>query len=96
MGRLKKVDRQALRNELVERASRADLTVPEAIRMARHVAAKTQPEFARLVGVSVRVLRELERGTGNPTLGTLEKIFAPFQLEVAVRLRGARRDSEGA
>lgn len=59
----------------------------DAVRMMRKIAGRTQVEYARTVGVSPRILIELERGIGNPTLKTLAKILAPFGLEVGLRRR---------
>lgn len=79
--------RRALREELFARIDRGDISLVEAVKTMRKIAGKTQTEYARLVGVSPRILIELERGLGNPTLQTLAKILAPFQLEVTVRRR---------
>ena len=51
----------------------------------RKIVGRTQVEYARLVGVSPRILKEIERGLGNPTLETLRKILRPFRLDVGVR-----------
>jgi transcriptional regulator with XRE-family HTH domain len=83
----KKVERAALRTELYERAARGDLRLVEALRMMRKIAGKTQAEYAQLVGVSPRVLIDFERGAGNPTVKTLEKMLRPFNLELTVRRR---------
>ncbi len=77
--------RAALRDELYERAGRADLTLVETVKMMRKIAGRSQAEYARLVGVSPRVLIEFERGIGNPTIKTLLKLLAPFGLELTVR-----------
>jgi transcriptional regulator with XRE-family HTH domain len=79
--------RSALRRELYERMDRADLGLVEAVRMMRKIADKTQEEYARMVGISPRVLKDFERGVGNPGLRTLERILAPFNLELTVRRR---------
>lgn len=83
--RLEKDRRAALREELYERIDRGDVTLTEALKMMRRIAGLTQPEYARLVGVSARVLIEFERGIGNPTVKTLERIFAPFGVELTLR-----------
>ena len=80
-------DREALRRELYERIDRGDVGLVEAVRMMRKVAAKTQAEYARLVGISPRVLIDFERGVGNPGLKTLGRILAPFDLELTVMRR---------
>lgn len=86
----KKERRRALRDELYARVERGDIALVEAVRLMRKIADKTQAEYAELVGVSPRVLMELERGVGNPTLKTLAKLLAPFDLEVTVRRRPRR------
>ncbi len=59
-------------------------SLPNTIRKMRKVTGLTQPEYARLVGISHRVLIDLERGVGNPTLKTLEKIASPFGLHIGL------------
>ena len=83
----KKAKRQTLRRELYERVGRGDITIIEAVKMMRKIADRTQIEYAHDVGVSPRVVIELERGIGNPTMKTLAKIFAPFGLELGLRRR---------
>jgi DNA-binding XRE family transcriptional regulator len=83
----RKARRAALRQELYDRINAADLDLVEAVRIMRKVAGKSQAEYARLVGISPRVLIDFERGVGNPTLETLRKILAPFALELTVRRR---------
>lgn len=82
-----KEKRRALRDELYEAIARGDISIPEAVRTMRKIAGRTQAEYARLVGISPRILIELERGIGNPTLKTLAKILAPFDLQVGLRRR---------
>ena len=77
--------RAALRNELYARVDAGDLTLVEAVKRMRKIAGRSQAEYARLVGVSPRVLIEFERGVGNPTVKTLQKLLAPFGLELTVR-----------
>lgn len=80
-------DRSELRRQLYERSERADLGLVEAVRMMRKIADKSQTEYARMVGIAPRVLADFERGVGNPGLKTLERILAPFNLELTVRRR---------
>ncbi len=86
---MKPEDRTELRRQLYERIGRADVGLVEAVRMMRRIADKTQVEYARMVGISPRVLADFERGVGNPGLKTLERILAPFNLELTVRRRRA-------
>lgn len=84
----RRAQRAAFREELYDRIKAADLDLVDAVRMMRKVAGKSQAEYARLVGISPRVLIDFERGVGNPTLETLRKILEPFALELTVRRRG--------
>ena len=64
-------------------------SLPATIRRMRKAVGLTQSEYAKLVRVAPRVLIDLERGVGNPTLKSLEKIAAPFGLRVGlVRKKG--------
>jgi len=77
--------RAELRRVFYARVDKGDIGLVEAVKTMRKIAGKTQVEYARLVGVSPRILMELERGTGNPTLETLRKILRPFRLDVGVQ-----------
>jgi len=87
----KREAREELRRELYDRIERADVGLVEAVRLMRRIADKTQVEYARMVGISPRILKEFERGAGNPGLKTLERILAPFNLELTVRRRRSSR-----
>ena len=84
--------RQALRDVLRERAARGDLTLVEALRLMRAIAGKSQADYARMVGVSPRVLIDFERGVGNPTLRSILLMLRPFGMELTVR-RSRRPDT---
>jgi DNA-binding XRE family transcriptional regulator len=61
------------------------LSLQDAVKKMRAITGLTQPEFAKHRGVSLRVIRELEKGGGNPTVGTINQIAGIFSLEVALR-----------
>jgi DNA-binding XRE family transcriptional regulator len=61
-------------------SGRIDLA--DAVRRMRHLSGLTQPQFARHRGISVQALRQIEAGTGNPTVKTLDAIAAVFGLRV--------------
>lgn len=44
----------------------------------------TQQEVAELSGVSLRLIRELEAGRGNPGLNQLEKLVAVLNLQLVL------------
>lgn len=63
--------------------ARGDIDVREATRQMRKILGMNQKDYARKVaGISPRILSEFERGSGNPTLATLEKIASPFGLKI--------------
>ena len=87
--------RAAERRALYERAKRGELSLVEAVRMMRKIAGKTQAEYARMVAVSPRVLIDFERGVGNPTLRSMQRMLTPFGFELTVRKLAAADASEG-
>ncbi|WP_432822548.1 helix-turn-helix transcriptional regulator [Trichloromonas sp.] len=59
------------------------LTLGQATRRMRKIVGMTQTEYAeKILKIYPRVLMEIERDRGNPTLETLEKIARPFGLKV--------------
>lgn len=81
----RKQHREELRQLLYERSARGELGLVEAVKLMRKIADKTQAEYAKLVGVSPRVLIDFERGVGNPTLRSLERMLRPFAMELTIR-----------
>ncbi len=61
------------------------LSLVDTVRAMRKIAKMTQAEYAKFVGVAPRIIIDLERGVGNPTLKSLEKISHPFRLKVKLR-----------
>ena len=61
------------------------LTLGQATRRMRRIVGLTQVEYAeRVLKIYPRVLMEIEKDRGNPTLETLEKIARPFGLKVGL------------
>jgi DNA-binding XRE family transcriptional regulator len=82
----KNVDKDQLRQrraELYEAITRGAMTLQQAVKEMRAISRLTQAEFAAHRGVSTKVIKEIEGGTGNPTVNTLNRIGAFFGLEVA-------------
>ena len=50
----------------------------------RKMTGLTQAEFAQHRGVSRRVIQDIERGTGNPTVESLNSIAKLFGLQVGL------------
>jgi putative transcriptional regulator len=70
------------RRNLAERAHHGALRLPEAVAEIRKSVGMTQEEFARTLGLTRRQVAEVEAGTANPTLETLEKIGRLFGFAV--------------
>jgi DNA-binding XRE family transcriptional regulator len=70
------------RNQLLESAASADLSLTEGVREMRAIAGMTQDEFAQHRGVSARVIKAIELGQGNPTVATLNRIGEFFGLQI--------------
>lgn len=66
------------RRTLAERARTGDFMLPRAVSDFRKGFGMTQEELAKTLEPSRRQVAELETGTANLTLGTLEQIDRPF------------------
>jgi transcriptional regulator with XRE-family HTH domain len=78
----KEIARQR-RADLYEAVNRSELSLQETVKRMRQISRLTQPDFAAHRGVSAKVIKEIERGIGNPTVNTLNRIGQFFGLEVA-------------
>ena len=58
------------------------LTIAEAVAAMRKISRLTQVEFAKHRGISVQALKQIEAGTANPTVATLERIADIFGLKI--------------
>lgn len=90
-------DREALRAQrvaLYDAIQRGEVSLRDAVRRMRALSGLTQAEFAEHRGVSIKVIKEIERGIANPTVNTLNQIGAVFGLEVSfVRKEGLKSES---
>jgi putative transcriptional regulator len=81
MARWKKPTKEEIlenRRTLAERARNGDLRLPGAVAEIRKGFGMTQEEFAKTLSLTRRQVAEIEAGTANPTLETLEKIGRLF------------------
>ncbi len=49
------------------------------LKPARHKAKLTQEQFAKMCNVSRKVISDIERGVGNPSLDTWERIVSVIE-----------------
>lgn len=62
------------RRDLANRARSGELRLPHAVAEIRKGFGMTQEEFAKMLALTRRQVAEIEAGTANPTLETLEKM----------------------
>jgi len=72
----------ARRDQFYASIRKGELSIAEAVVAMRKMSQLTQPEFAKHRGISVQALRQIESGTGNPTVETLNKIASIFTVHV--------------
>lgn len=85
MARWKKPTKEEIlenRRTLAERARSGDLRLPEAVADIRKGFGMSQEEFAKTLALTRRQVAEIEAGSANPTLETLEKIGRLFGFRV--------------
>lgn len=88
MGRRKIIPSDILpkeRQRFYEQLVAGELSLTMASKRMRELINLDQDEFARLVGMAPRTLKDFEAGRGNPTLSTLQKIAKPFGLVVTFK-----------
>ena len=59
------------------------------LKTRRLILAVTQEHLAELAGVSLRTIKEIESGKGNPTFATLSKIAEVLGLEIKLDVKQA-------
>lgn len=65
-------------------AANPGLPLPQVVRELRTGLHLTVPEYARLSGVAVRTIHDIEAGRANPSLATANKLLLPFGLGLGV------------
>ncbi len=48
----------------------------------------TQKDLADYTGLSTRIIKSIEAGQGNPTIGSLEKIATVLGMEIVMKVKG--------
>lgn len=79
----KQRDTKLGKQELRDAIAQGEIGIGEAVRRMRKISGMSQKVYAqKIVGISPRVLAEIERDTANPTVETLNKIGRPFGYKV--------------
>lgn len=79
MAKRSHADTARAKSELIEAIENHELSLGEAVRRMRKISGMSQKAYAeRIIGIAPRILAEIERNEGNPTVETLDKIGRPF------------------
>ena len=81
--KLSEEDRRKVRETLADQLAAGELSLGESVRLMRLAVGMTQVQYAKLVGLDLRVLAAVEKGKGNPRLDSLEKLARPYGLSVS-------------
>lgn len=63
------------------------MNIGKSISDRRHQLNITQQDLAEMAEVSIATIKDIERGKGNPSLNTLEKICTVLGLEIHLELK---------
>ncbi|CAN5607769.1 hypothetical protein BH10BAC5_BH10BAC5_22210 [soil metagenome] len=63
------------------------LEIASSIKNRRKILKITQSALSEMAGISLRSLKEIERGKGNPTINSLNKIADILGLEVIIGVK---------
>lgn len=85
--REKKISRNEIRKELIQGVTTGVIPMNEALRLVRKIVDKNQTDYAKLVGVSKKIVADFEVNKGNPTLATVNKLFSPVGLVVGLSIK---------
>ncbi|MGE5438922.1 MAG: helix-turn-helix domain-containing protein [Bacteroidota bacterium] len=56
------------------------------IKARRSILGISQNDLAEIAGISIRSLKDIETGKGNPTLEQLKKILGPLGLHISLEV----------
>jgi transcriptional regulator with XRE-family HTH domain len=73
------------KQKVYEEIESGNLALGLALKSLRRSIGKSQSEYAKLAGVTIRIIRDFEQNRANPTLSTINKMFKPFGLEVYLK-----------
>jgi transcriptional regulator with XRE-family HTH domain len=78
-------ERQALLTELQSALMGGRTSIGAAVRRLRtELTGLRQDQFAQMCRISLNTLQQLEHDQGNPTVRTLNAVFAPFGMRVGI------------
>ncbi len=70
------------------------INIVETLKKRRFRLQVTQETLALLTGVSLRTIKQLEAGKGNPTLETIQKLAHVLGLELQLEIKNTNIENE--
>jgi len=70
------------------------ISIIETLKKRRFRLQVTQETLALLTGVSLRTIKQLEAGKGNPTLETIQKLAHVLGLELQLEIKNTNIENE--
>lgn len=59
----------------------------ETIKNRRKTLAISQQDLAEMAGIGLATIKDIERGKGNPSMGTVSKIMKVLGMEIVYKVR---------
>lgn len=59
----------------------------EVIKSRRKTLAISQQDLAEMAGVGLATIKDIERGKGNPSMGTVSRIMEVLGMEISFKVR---------
>ena len=63
------------------------MNLTEVIKSRRKTLDISQQDLAEMAGIGLATIKDIERGKGNPSMGTVSKIMAVLGMEIEYKVR---------
>ena len=63
------------------------MSLAEVIKSRRKTLDISQQDLAEMAGIGLATIKDIERGKGNPSMGTVSKIMAVLGMEIEYKVR---------
>lgn len=63
------------------------MSLTEVIKSRRKTLAISQQDLAEMAGVGLATIKDIERGKGNPSMGTVSRIMEVLGMEISFKVR---------
>lgn len=63
------------------------MELKEVMKLRREVLNLSQQDLSEMAGISLSTVKDIERGKGNPSLSTVDKILEVLGIEIEYKIR---------